>query len=899
MNTLDQKYLISIITPSHNTPDDLFKAAFDSVMAQTLDEALIEWVIVVHNSSQEHLSYVRGLCRGHPGVKVLELNNDRHTASSPRNHALQAACGKYITFLDADDRLTPECLETVVSGMEKTGAQLGKFRSEKTEEDDSIVGFLDNRVRFPQTRPLICLHRGDPDIRKLMTMASMMMSSQVVERSYLEKHAIRFREDVRIYEDVIFNMECMRDADIIAVFPQLIGYIYYMHHGSTMQELKAPEPEKILNTSRDIALQLRLGVDSGLYMRYLFFGHMKQIADMISASEQEYGIPEGIRGEIRKMLEPFFSLIEPPEPDRKFLSAGEIDEIMSYIRTRILGTAEDEEPGWPADTSDVLIDIIRSAEETEIGESWGFESIRSHDGYVSKVPVNVYDSFAPMIDLMSRIGESDILFSDPVRGYAITSGTMNVPRRIPFTDRTIGVYEDMLRGLLSGDETGGGSSFLLAGSIRGNRPYADRTYPDSVTGAVLQRMRPDFTYNSHACEGAEGIRLTGPEELFFLENATDPRYLRLLFALLDRGVTQILAPFTWGILDTFRYLENNHEKLVSDIEKGTLAGAPWLRYEDRKRFSRLFRKDPERAKELRDIFAAGFGEPVIQRIWPECRRIIAGGSAEFSLYTHHLRRYAGTVPLINGGHVSSEALIGTDSGDGYYRLAYGESYFEFIPADSVSGECRALTAEETEPGRSYEILVTNRAGLYRYGLGDVIRIERMEEGTPVYSLAGRRSGILTIPGDPANPVCIGPDDITELLRCMEERFGAIIEDYCIEWDEERSCLRLYVEPSIAGPDHRSLISVPRDELAMAAEEELRRILPAYGLAACKGHVRPLEVRMLQAETQLAYRDKRMYVQRIAPDQIKPVHVLDNNPAARRFFDAFASEEWNQTIQADQ
>jgi hypothetical protein len=64
-------------------------------------------------------------------------------------------------------------------------------------------------------------------------------------------------------------------------------------------------------------------------------------------------------------------------------------------------------------------------------------------------------------------------------------------------------------------------------------------------------------------------------------------------------------------------------------------------------------------------------------------------------------------------------------------------------------------------------------------------------------------------------------------------------------------------------------------------------------------VRPLEVRMLQAETQLAYRDKRMYVQRIAPDQIKPVHVLDNNPAARRFFDAFASEEWNQTIQADQ
>jgi glycosyltransferase involved in cell wall biosynthesis len=240
---LDHEYLISIITPTHNTDEDLFRAAFDSVMAQTLDESLIEWVIVVHNSTSEHLSLVCSLCDGHPGIKVLELNNDKHTASSPRNHALSVACGKYITFLDADDMLTPECLATLVSGMEETGAQIGKFRSEKTEEDDSIVGFLDNRVRFPQTRPLICLHKGDPEVSKLMTMANMMMNCQVVARSHLEKHGIRFREEVRIYEDVVFNMECLRDAETIAVFPQLIGYIYYMHHGSTMQELKVPRPE--------------------------------------------------------------------------------------------------------------------------------------------------------------------------------------------------------------------------------------------------------------------------------------------------------------------------------------------------------------------------------------------------------------------------------------------------------------------------------------------------------------------------------------------------------------------------------------------------------------------------------------------------------------------------------
>ncbi|MBR0342856.1 MAG: glycosyltransferase family 2 protein [Oscillospiraceae bacterium] len=378
---MSQEYLISIVTPSYNTQDDLFRAAFDSVAAQPLDESKIEWVIVVHNSTKDHLAFVQSLCEGHPGFRVFELNNDRHTASSPRNYALTKVTGRYVTFLDADDRLTPECLETIVKGMDETGAQVGKFRSEKFEEDSSIMGFLDNRVRFDQTKPLICLHRDDPDVRKLMTMANMMMCCQVVERSFLEKFDVHFSEDVRIYEDVVFNMECLSYADTIAVFPQLIGYVYYMHHGSTMQELRAPTPEEILETCRDIAYQIDFGLICGLYMRYLFFGHMKQLADMVEASEKEYDFPDDIRHEIREMIMPFFTLIEPPDPDRKFLSREKIDEIMSFSSRTLLGLEEGDVRKNRGDTAEVLIDILRSAEETEIGENWGFDRIRSHQAY--------------------------------------------------------------------------------------------------------------------------------------------------------------------------------------------------------------------------------------------------------------------------------------------------------------------------------------------------------------------------------------------------------------------------------------------------------------------------------------------------------------------------------------
>ena len=870
-------YKISIITPTHNTPDELFKAAFDSVMSQTLDEAHIEWVIVVHNSSREHLEYVRGLCSGHDGIKVLELNNDKHTASSPRNHALENASGRYITFLDADDRLTPECLGTLISGMEETGAQVGKYRSEKTEEDDGVVGFLDNRVRFSQTKPLICLHHGDPDVRKLMTMANMMMSCQVVERSFLEKYGTRFRENIRIYEDVVFNMECISHADTIAVFPQLIGYIYYMHHGSTMQELKVPEPEEVLSTCRDIAFQLNLGLESGLYMRYLFFGHMKQIADMMEASEKEYGIPDEIRNEIRDMLGPFFDLIEPPEPEKKFLGQEEIDRIMARIRFNILGPERTGDEKKHGDSTDVLVDILRSAEDTEIGETWGFEQIRSHEAYASQVPVNVYDSFAPMIELMCRIGESDILFSDPISGYAITSGTLSVPRKIPYTERTMGEFEDLVWGILTSEEAGTGSSFVLAASIRGDRPYADSTYPDSICGAVLQKMRHRFIYNSHT-SSAKGIRLTGPEELFFHDDPTDPRYLRLLFALLDRNVTQIVCPFTWALLDTMRYLELNHEKIVRDIEHGTLRGAPWLSTEEREVFRNLFKADPERARELRLVFERGFDVPVISGIWPECRRVVAGGSAGLSFYSSHLRRYTGDLTVTNGAHVSSEAVIGTACDNGCYRLVSGESFFEFIPLGSGDGEKNPLKAEDLSPGCLYELLVTTRAGLYRYRLGDVIRVERMEDGIPVYRLLGRHNGSLINNSRPGLGLRFEADDITSLLESIEERFEVTIEDYCVELDEE-GYIRLYVEPYGADGSQDKLMAVPKAEFERAVMAEL----------GADVHVRAF---MLQTETQFAFRDKRMYLQKTAPDQIKPVHMLNDNPAAKKFFDAFIIDEWD-------
>lgn len=90
------KYIATIITPFHNTDLKLFRSAFESVCGQTIGTDKIEWIIVVHNSEKEYLEGVREMTKDYDTMIVYELNNDIHSASSPRNFALEKARGKYL-----------------------------------------------------------------------------------------------------------------------------------------------------------------------------------------------------------------------------------------------------------------------------------------------------------------------------------------------------------------------------------------------------------------------------------------------------------------------------------------------------------------------------------------------------------------------------------------------------------------------------------------------------------------------------------------------------------------------------------------------------------------------------------------------------------------------------------
>ena len=95
--------LVSVVIPCYNQAH-FVGDAIDSVLAQTWPQREI---IVVDDGSRDDVAAVVTRCAD---VRLLRQTNQG--VSAARNHGLRECRGEYVVFLDADDRLTPQAIES-------------------------------------------------------------------------------------------------------------------------------------------------------------------------------------------------------------------------------------------------------------------------------------------------------------------------------------------------------------------------------------------------------------------------------------------------------------------------------------------------------------------------------------------------------------------------------------------------------------------------------------------------------------------------------------------------------------------------------------------------------------------------------------------------------------------
>jgi glycosyltransferase involved in cell wall biosynthesis len=102
--------LLTIVIPTHNRPKLLLDAV-QSALEQTVED--IE-VVVVDDVSTEPVQLPN-----HPKLRLIRLSTSRGGAGA-RNVGTEIARGRWITYLDDDDRLFPHMAQVSLEALEKT-----------------------------------------------------------------------------------------------------------------------------------------------------------------------------------------------------------------------------------------------------------------------------------------------------------------------------------------------------------------------------------------------------------------------------------------------------------------------------------------------------------------------------------------------------------------------------------------------------------------------------------------------------------------------------------------------------------------------------------------------------------------------------------------------------------
>ena len=110
-------YLFSVVMAVYNVQDYL-REAVDSVLNQKFDLSKVQLILVDDGSTDESGHICDEYQQAYPDtITVVHQPNARQAAA--RNTGLQLTCGKYINFLDADDKLSPDTFSLVYRFFER------------------------------------------------------------------------------------------------------------------------------------------------------------------------------------------------------------------------------------------------------------------------------------------------------------------------------------------------------------------------------------------------------------------------------------------------------------------------------------------------------------------------------------------------------------------------------------------------------------------------------------------------------------------------------------------------------------------------------------------------------------------------------------------------------------
>lgn len=315
-------------------------------------------------------------------------------------------------------------------------------------------------------------------------------------------------------------------------------------------------------------------------------------------------------------------------------------------------------------------------------------------------------------------------------------------------------------------------------------------------------------------------------------------------------------------------MEKNSDRLVKDIRKGRLSKTLNIDEETRKALNKYLSPNASREDELENEFKKGF-KGICKRVWPNLQYIASVTGANFTIYDEAVKYYLGPVQIYSPCYAASEGIMGINPyvKDIRYVIIPDTVFYEFIPSEELSeNNPKTISSEQLEIGKSYEIVITTYTGLYRYRIGDVVKVVGFYNNSPEIEFLYRRNQVLNMVSEKTTE-----EHLTDAIRNTKNRLKLDLIDYTTVADNSITPGRYQFYFEVKGKFTKELVR----SIEITLDEELRNCNLAYKRFRSKSGLAMPKVIMLEEGTFNKVKEF-LFMKGISKNQIKIPRVVTTN-----------------------
>lgn len=362
-----------------------------------------------------------------------------------------------------------------------------------------------------------------------------------------------------------------------------------------------------------------------------------------------------------------------------------------------------------------LLAILKSQAATPFGRKYQFSAINMVNEFVSSVPIHRYEDTRPYLENMAAQPNANIIC------FEQTSGSTQAAKLIPYTQHSGSALQSALYPWL--DDLLIHRPGIKKGTAYWSISPALRAKQQTKGGHAIG-LKNDALYFGEPLAKHITQTLAVPAKVANTNTLADWRYQTLRGLLYAEDLSFISVWSPTFLLELMHFLPSILERLLADIQQ----------------------HNPSRAAIISASIMSGSAGIDTYKLWPALDTISCwteGTAASFipalrTLFPHAF--YQGKGLLATEGVVTLPLCAATAP-----VLAVCSGFYEFIDKQG-----QVKLAHQLELAKTYQVLMTNYSGLYRYHLGDKVQVKGFFKQAPMLSFIGRGEHCSDLCGEKLN-----------------------------------------------------------------------------------------------------------------------------------------------------